>query len=73
MPGLSRISAWLDLSEEEKFLSLDKASRLDSIEIHAACQTAGVKLDLMVTRVDVAVDQLRDLLTKVIKDRKCHI
>jgi len=41
--------------------------------MHPACQAAGIRLALVVTRVDVALDQLRNLLAKGIKDHTCHI
>jgi len=53
------------LSADQKELArLHEAAGLDPIEVHAAGKVRGVELDRVVAGVNVAVDELGDLLAE---------
>ena len=58
--------------QKQKPASLDKISRLDSIEIHAGGQTSPVKLHLVIPGFLFAIDELCDQLAEGVVDYKSN-
>ena len=58
---------------EQKLLRLHVASSLHAIEIYSAREIAGVELDFVVAGVDVAVNQLSDVLAEGVENSERYM
>ena len=73
MPGLSSISAELDLRDDQKCLRLDKTPRLNSVKMDPARECRPVEFHLVRSCFLLSLNQGGNLLTECVVDRQEHL